>query len=613
MTEPLITYDERTTIVAFDASVLINGRLHLCLMQTAMPDMSAIQNDLSRQTSVAAMRHLLVGGEGHQVPALREMIPGTEPVLLVAPEFAFGSVDWETIDALVRQTNRPLLVSVGFGATLGQKLLDWQSVEHTEGSTVRHLSWSQTNDPISTAMPANGGWFWFHQPNEYTTCFTYLKNTSEQRVEAVELADLQHGRSILQIKFNDLDLFPLICSDLLQPEIRNIDSAQGRVRSLLDTSIPNRPALVVGSLLQHGYNLNWDAAVDTFLNIVLNDRASAVVLCNISHDNPEGEEIKDQWRSLSGVYGRWADMRNNQPNLPVVRSVRSRDIVGAVVRRTDPCVATGSIAWRPFNPVDGNFIWHAKMVCPIISTGLQAPIQRPSSAFACELTRYIRRRPPQHNWAPRVKLGLDQIATHISSNSQPDARRLFESMLSGVDTSYSADPDKLHLTEIDQACQAGLYALATLFTADDTLWQEDSSHTGQIKLNTKNQCILVWRDPSRTAKQMRRELSQWKLIPGEHPDLVVFGGGPHGGLPNATVELERRDDISLTPDPKIELGASGALAAFSDDITRPRIRRNVATVSLSDVTEVYTDYLKSEDQSRMNVLLGQIDSLFQEG
>nr|WP_314524464.1 ABC-three component system protein [uncultured Pseudomonas sp.] len=611
MTEPTISLNSRTTVVAFDTPILVNGRLHLCLMQTAMPGNRVIEEDQSRPGSVLALRHLLAGGGDHRVPALREMMPGVEPVLLVAPEFAFSSVDWSAIDELIRQSNRPLIVSVGFGATVGQTLLDWVSAEHIDGETYRYISWDQDVDPISTPMPVNGGWFWYHEPNVRTTCITFLKNTSEQRVEAVALADLQHGRTILQVKFRDLEVFPLICSDLLQSEIRNEDSAQGRVRALLEAENSNRPVLIVGSLLQHGYNVNWDAAVNSFLNTALSNRASALVLCNISHDRPEIDEAKDQWRSLSGVYSRWENLRDGQANLAVARSIKAGFAVGGVIRRTDPCVATGTISWPPFNPVDGNFVWHANMVCPIVVSGLEAPIKRPAPPFTCELSRYIRRRPPEREWAPRVNLGLDKITAKINSSGNPDARGLFESILGGV-SPVTADPDRIYNFFVDQACKDGLYALATLCTAENASWQEDPTMVGQIKLSEDNRHILVWRDPSRTPKQMTRVLTEWKLGLGDHPDLVVIGGSPHGGLPMEEVNPDRRTDISSAPSPETELGASGSLAAFVGDITGARVGRNVATLSLFDVHNVYTDYLQSEDLARMTELLDQIYSLFPE-
>lgn len=111
---------------------------------------------------------------------------------------------------------------------------------------------------------------------------------------------------------------------------------------------------------------------------------------------------------------------------------------------------------------------------------------------------------------------------------------------------------------------------------------------------------------------MTRALKEWKLELGDHPDLLVIGGSPHGGLPMGKIILDRRADISLAPDPETEFGASGSLAAFADDFTGARVERNVATLSLFDVHSVYTDYAQAEDQARMTNLLNQINSLFLE-
>lgn len=611
MTDPQFTFNARTTTVLIDSGILVEGKLHICLMQMG-PAIEAIATDKARPAAVAAIRHLLAGGDGHATPALREMVPGSESVVVVAPELAFGSGDWHALDELVRQTDRPLVLITGFGATAGHILLDWKAQDIPAGQTARHFAWDQAADAIGSAMLVNGGWCWIHEPGAGTHCITYLKNVAEQNVEAVELAGLQFGRTITHLQFNDVDLFPLICADLLQPIAQHPDSAQARIHEMLDAA-PDaaRPAMVIGSLLQHGYNVNWEIAVDALLNQVMVNRRGIVALCNISHDKPVADEDLDRWRSLTGVYGRWNDLPKGQQNLPVGRKLNVRGIVGAVVRRSEPSASTGVVDWGPYGPVDGSFVWHAKMSCPIIPAGLQAPVALPPMQFACEITRFMRRHPPQANWSPRVDQGLALVTGHVTSPAKPDARRILNALLGGVDPKIKSDPDALHLLTIAPAFRAGLHALATMATTDVAEWQADEAQSGQLRLPATDRNILIWRDPSKTPRQMRSDLGAWTLDPSPHPDLIVLGAGPSGGLAEGVVEEERRDDISLSPPPEAELGATGALAASATDITLPRARRNVAALSLLDVDAVYTDYDPAEgDEARMDTLLARINAFF---
>lgn len=90
-------YTDRVTRVEVDASLLAATRLGICLLQLP-PSVPAIDGDHSRPLAISTVRDLLIGGPDHAAPALQRMIPGADPVLVVAPEYAFGSGDWSEID-----------------------------------------------------------------------------------------------------------------------------------------------------------------------------------------------------------------------------------------------------------------------------------------------------------------------------------------------------------------------------------------------------------------------------------------------------------------------------------------------------------------------------------
>jgi hypothetical protein len=252
LADPQLTYTDRATTIAFDAGLLVEGKLLVCLMQM-QPTVPNIADDQSRPGAVAAVQQLLMGGGAHGGAILSEMAPGGDPVLVVAPEFAFGSGDWDSLDEAIRQSTRPLVVITGFGATPGHVVLDWKAAALDGMGTQRHLAWDQQTKPIGGVRPVNGGWCWVHQPGQGTDCVVYLKSVAEQNVEAVALADLQFGSGVTHLRFNDVDLFPLICADMLQSVAQHADSAQARIREVLNGIDIARPAMVIGSLLQHGY------------------------------------------------------------------------------------------------------------------------------------------------------------------------------------------------------------------------------------------------------------------------------------------------------------------------------------------------------------------------
>ncbi|MET4791643.1 hypothetical protein ABIF64_003821 [Bradyrhizobium japonicum] len=611
MADPQLSYSDRATTIALDATILSEGKLQVCLMQIS-PTTACIASDESRPDAVASVRHLLIGGGEHAVPALSEMAPGGGPVLIVAPEFAFGSDDWSAVDEAIRQSNRPIILIAGFGATPGQKILDWRAQENATSPTGRYFAWDQQAQPIGSARPVNGGWCWYHNPAEGTLCFTYLKSIAEQSVEAVELAELQYGSTATHVRFNDLDLFPLICADMLQPIVEHPDSSQARIREVLDTvNNPDRPAIVVGSLFQHGYNVNWEAAIDSFLNQVMADRRALVALCNIPYDKPLPTEEVDRWRSLTGVYGKWGELTKGQRNLPVGRRLNVRGVVGAVVRRTQPTIASGAVDWGPYGPVDGKFVWHAEMTCSCGPQGLVAPVKLPPSQHSCELVRFARRHPPERGWSPRVGEGLKNLESQVASGTTPRARRIINSLLNGV-RPVEADPDILH--EIETAAVAAIHALATVSTIEGIVWQSIEAQDGQFKMGNVDRNVLIWKDPKMTSGQMRRELGAWKIDTTKHPELIVIGGSRFGDLDTGLVEQQRRDDVSLAPSGGTELGASGSLTADDNDITRPKVRRVVAAIGISRVATIYAEHeLAADDGTKISQLLADIQGLFAKG
>lgn len=602
--------DEHTR-VDVDGTLLSAGRLNLCLLQLPTSQ-NAVDGDASRPAAVGALRDLLAGGPAHAQPALPQLVPGGGPVLVVAPEYAFGSSDWPAIDALVRGAARPIVLLAGFGATPGQTVLDWQAAVEA-GGTLRHLSWREDTNPVSPAMRVNGGWCWIHEPGGPTHCIVYLKNVLQQAIEAIQLPDLQTGEIILHLHYGDLDLFPLICADLIQPAAQHPGSPQARIQTILTGVAAARPALVVGSLLQPGFNVNWEIAVNALLNTVLVGRPGAVALCNIAHDRPRPEEEQDKWRSLTGVFAPFGELPKGQADLPVARALNAQGIAGAVVRHTHGCAVAGAVSWSPYDPVNGVLVWRGNMYCPITGEGLAAPIVSAPAAAACEIARFLRRHPPGAGMAPRLAQGIALINGQLDAGAPPTPDNILGATLDGIVTETSRNPDALAEAEVTSALKAGLHALATVRSIDGVSWQSGTGLAGQLRIEAQRRHLLIWRSPTESPRSMQRQLANWRLRGGPHPDLVVLAATPLGDLGDGEIGEDRRDDISVAPPAESELAAGGSLTASTGDITETRPLRRVAGLGLSRVASIYADYEEAEDGVRVAALLESIGGFFREG
>lgn len=586
-------HEDRVTTITIDLGITVESKLHVCLVQLPASPSEAIKLDASRPLAVTSLTQLLAGGGDHKGPALAEMVPGNEAVLIVLPEFAFGLPDWDVIDTIIRGVDRPLIVLAGFGASPGASVVAWAEAGVCGGETRRHLGWDQEGNKIASARRVNGGWCWVHVPGE-THCITYLKRVAEQNKEAVQIADLQFGRVITHLRFNDVDLFPLICADMLQLPGDHADGAQAQIAGLLQSIPGDRPAMVVGSLLQTGYNINWVRAVDSLLVHVLAGRPGLVALCNIACDQVSAAEEQDQWRSLTGVFGKWDELTRGQANLPCGRRVMTQGIVGAVARYSNATVTSGAVDWGPYGPVDGKFVWHAEMLCPIDDTGLIAPVDLPPVPHACEISRFLRRHPGEGGWSPRLSEGSEFIQEHLATNDAPQAKQILDELLHGP-TAHLADPDCLHEAETQLAARLGLHALATLITIGGTEWRGVSGQQGQLRLIDGGRNLLIWRDAVRTKGQMRAILSEWQQEGGEHPDLVVIGQSRFGDIDEGDVEKARRDDFSAAP--RSIAGTGDAFLVETVDITEPHARRNATVVNLAVIASIYAEHEHGVDDA----------------
>jgi len=437
-----------------------------------------------------AIEELLRGRAGkHASPVLRNFAPSNVPATIVLPEYALGFPDWVAVDDAVRACAQPVLLVVGFGATLAQPLIQWSQ---GAGATKRILSWDEAQTPLAPARPVNGAFCWVHLPQQDTACIALIKNHLEQSTEAVALSAMQEGVTLLHLRFNDIDVFPMICADLVRP-IADPASAQRRLQSYLASAAPGRAMLLIGSLLQQQQNPNWTIALDQWLNVTTAGRPAVLAIANAANGAFTSDEARDKWRSMSGVLGRFTDLPKHQRNVEAARAVNEAGVTGAVVRQTGPCIVGGGVAWAPYTPTADAFIWRASFSSLLDGQGIVAPIKGAGDIAKIEVSRFASRYPPQPEWCPRVSAGMAAIVAHLDSGAEPGGRSLMQSLLHGVDSGGAVDPDGLHFDTISFAMRKAIYALATLQTHVDLEWQGEVLEQGQLALSGSFN-VLVWRD-----------------------------------------------------------------------------------------------------------------------
>lgn len=581
-------------------ALLSADHLALCVVQVARVAVPTIATDNSRPATVTALRDLIVGPLAGTPPLLDEMIPGGRPTLILVPEYALGSPDWVSIDGFVRASQRPLVVIAGFGMTPGAWITAWATGAPAPSPTVRILGWNQAAHPIAQGRPANGGWCWIHDPGNGTTCITFLKNFLEQTEEAAHVPLLQTGTTIVRLRFDDFELFPVLCADLLQPPELN-GSAAHRIRHALQAEVAPRRVLVAGCLRETApENVNWQNAITAIVNHMAAGHSVLVALANQAHGTPREAEGVDRWRSLSGTYGRHTDFPRGQDPLPGGRPITEGALSGVVVRDCGPCTVAGVIAWSPYHPITGRYIWRTELCQALAATGVVRFAPHETIA-GYEFHRFTRRHPGHAGWSPRVADGLERIRAHIATDSPPKAERIVDQLLHGV-VSESSAPNPDHLHTVTPALVLGTHALAVLATLDTAAWQSNDGLEGQLTLANEIN-LLVWIDPRRTGRGIVRELQNWAKQPGTHPPLVVVGQGNPTAVPEGRVQVDRRSDISAAP---------AGVAVFQDevattrDISSSQALRTVGCISLDRIAEYYAEYHPDDDQAHLVAMLERI-------
>jgi hypothetical protein len=452
---------------------------------------------------------------------------GGERGLLVFPEYAFSSREFAALHALISQYDHGLIAIAGFGAVEGTELRE----------LLRHCvaTWPGREAAIDTQNRYNAGWCWIHHAAGDTTCYLFLKNFFEQQFE-ITVHGLTPGTHILQIDNQDLQLFPVICSDLISEQA---NSARVRIARTLDRIPADGPKVLVASPLytDKPQSNHWTGVINNIVS--LHSRRAGLIFVNQLAANCFMDPDEDRWRCLSGGFVHKHVMAN-PPSIPLsaVRYVSTNEGSGLLLRQAKTGVAFGSFRW--VNGAELGRVWVPQH--RVLENGhLQLLTE---SIASQELRRYVRRRvkPIQETYhksaEPLIKDGLNSIKSSEEAHLDP---RLWPRLLSGCEKaagSFSPDGIDSYAQSVDRAL--GVFAAVEQASGAAPLVGE--YRRGQLRV--AEQDVLIWNSPLHDWKKMWQLLSELAVEYPAEPQLIVIGEGRTGQSSAGWIEPGRTTDFT---------------------------------------------------------------------
>lgn len=527
---------------AISGNWLSNGHLEVCLLKLITPTENQWKNDESRTENIAIVTSLLQANTATENSLLEQEI-SNRPAMIVAPELAFGSPDYDVIDTLIKQYPQSLIFICGFGFSEGAVLAELASKENVEGV------WE---NPPNTQKRYNGGWVWIKEDNNIQ-CYVFLKNYLEQRAE-LSVPNLDQGNKILRLEGNDLIVFPTICADLISAEV---SSPRKRIAtSLGDDCSANKKTLITGSLLNKKSSSGWwKTAIGDLLDSTKGS-TPRLLLSNCVNPLPVQDEEEDKWRCLSGAYQHLEGSKPPNSPLPNLRYVNDTKFSGLLVRNPEVGCIFGRLNWsnnqaeglNVLSPVS-QYIWINNEL--LLSDGKCA---------ADELFRFIRRHKAKvyddlislNEGARKLaESKLDSLLVQLSPGSSLSLRKvaglLFLKCLKGIDKSATFNPDNLHTEKTALDCAITTLVLIQHAIDAELMPEGKELDQGQILSSDGEREFLIWDSSEHTARRLYDMVSETVVKDGGSArPLTIVGRGNGGGTnpPDGRVRSTRLADIT---------------------------------------------------------------------
>ncbi len=501
-----------------------NGELPICLAQPSLVDVNTVANDDLRPDSLK-LAEVIFEIEDGQCRLARWF--GGERGLLIFPEYAFSSRDFGALNALIGQYEHGLIAIAGFGAVEGADLRE----------LLRHCvaTWPEREANIDTQNRYNGGWCWIHHGVGDSTCYLFLKNFFEQKFE-ITVNGLTAGSYILQLDNEDLQLFPVICADLISEQAK---SPRVRIARALEQIPPNGPKVLVAAPLytDKPQSNHWTGVINNIVS--LHSRRAGLIFVNQLAANCFIDPDEDRWRCLSGGFVHKHVMAT-PPSIPLsaVRYVSTNEGSGLLLRQAKSGVAFGSFRW--VNAAELGRMWVPQH--RVLENGhLQLLTE---SVASQELRRYVRRRenPIKGNYhksaGPLLEAGLNSIKSSEQAHVDP---RLWPRLLSGCEKTgdnFSPDAIDSYSQYLDRAL--GVFAAVEQSSGATPLVGE--FRRGQLL--SADQDVLVWISPLHDWRKMWQLLGQLAVDYPAEPQLIVIGEGRTGQSSAGWIEPGRTTDFT---------------------------------------------------------------------
>jgi hypothetical protein len=266
--------------------------------------------------------------------------------VVVCPEYAFGSSDWQAIDAVVRAFPGPLIVLGGFGQT---KLASLNAIRDVAGEGLR-CGWHAEAE--ADGRPMNFGSAWIKKADGHREVVLYGKNYLEAEHE--DLGGVFKFEHLTEIIFEDLRIFPFICADALELPAQGSDLSVSQ-RVALQVNQSHKPALCIGSLLQPSgqATTKWTSAIAGLLQ-GLGHASAGLLICNIATTGYDVRTGGELWRNLSGTYVAKRHARQGQKQIQDAAAYFETDAVMAwPLRTTSPQLVFGTLSLPPYSNDQG--------------------------------------------------------------------------------------------------------------------------------------------------------------------------------------------------------------------------------------------------------------------
>jgi hypothetical protein len=485
--------------------------------------------------------------DGTQKSLLEKEFPD-KPSLVLAPELAFGTSDFGSVDALVRQYNQNLIFIGGFGFSGGSPLIALAEKPDIEGI------WNNTPNPTKKY---NGGWVWV-KIGDSVKCYIFLKNYFEQNAE-ISLPHLTEGEYILRLECDDVVIFPLVCADLISKE----DNSPSKriVASLAEVSSANKKVLITGSLLNgKSESDHWKAAIGDLLEASKNSK-TRLLLSNCVNPTPVPDEEVDRWRCLSGAYQHREQCKPPSRPLSFIRYVVDTKFSGLVLRNPEVGVVFGKLQWtnnssqglhslqvRAQNIWNGSDFDHCDGVCA-----------------ADELYRFVVRNKGSIlnnqivvNNAAKTLIGselvklLAELSPASSSPLRAIAGKLLQKCLKGLKAAPLLCPDQLYKQAGSLDCAITILKLLQYAVDAELMPEGIELEFGQLLFNDKEHEILIWDSSEHSAKELYNIAMENVVIEsGSARPLTIVGRGNNAGMPPSDgriIGIRSADFTNAPPD-----------------------------------------------------------------